>query len=79
MKDFPSLEFTDISNYLIVQTSFCTAKQMKSFKSFEIYNFFVCGWVHDLGIKVLKDSKVMYLSLSFGCHGKTLSCKQTSL
>ncbi|KAK3744181.1 hypothetical protein QZH41_020567 [Actinostola sp. cb2023] len=29
---------------------------MKAFKSMEAYNFFVCGWVKDLGTKLLKDS-----------------------
>ena len=28
----------------------------KGYKRFEAYNFFLCGWVHDVGFKVLQDS-----------------------
>ena len=42
--DFPNLQFSDISTYLVLQTSFYTAKQMKAFKSLEAYNFF-CLWL----------------------------------
>ena len=53
--DLPSIEFPDISNYLVIHTSFYTGKQMKAFKSLEAYNYFVCGLVHDVGVKVIKD------------------------
>ena len=53
--DLPAIEFPDISNYLVIHTSFYTGKQMKAFKSLEAYNYFVCGWVHDVGIKIVKD------------------------
>jgi len=63
--DFPSVSFPDISNYLVLSTSFYTAKQMKAFKSMEAYNFFVCGWVKDLGTKLLKDgSRLVYARVS---------------
>ena len=58
-RELPNLEFPDISNYLVVQTSFYTRQQMKAFKSLEAYNFFVCGWVHGTGIKKLKDGNRM--------------------
>ena len=54
--DFPNLQFSDISTYLVLQTYFYTAKQMKAFKSLEAYNFFVCGWVNNIGVRRLKDS-----------------------
>ena len=53
--DFPSITFPDISNYLVLSTSYYTTKQMKAFKSLEAYNFFVSGWVKDAGFKILKD------------------------
>ena len=53
--DLPAIEFPDISNYLVIHTSFYTGKQMKAFKSLEAYNYFVCGWVHDVGIKIVED------------------------
>ena len=63
--DFPSVSFPDISNYLVLSTSFYTTKQMKAFKSMEAYNFFVCGWVKDLGTKLLKDgSRLVYARVS---------------
>lgn len=63
--DFPPVSFPDISNYLVLSTSFYTSKQMKAFKSMEAYNFFVCGWVKDLGTKRLKDgSRLVYARVS---------------
>ncbi len=61
-KDLPNVEFPDISNYLVVQTSFYSKQQMKAYKSLEAYNFFVCGWVHDLKIKVLKEENRLIIA-----------------
>lgn len=61
-KDLPKLEFPDISNYLVVQTSFYSKQQMKAFKSLEAYNFFVCGWVHGTGVKKLKDGNRLIMA-----------------
>ncbi|XP_046864314.1 uncharacterized protein LOC124458317 [Xenia sp. Carnegie-2017] len=54
--NFPNLQFPDISNYLVVQTSFYTKKQMKAYKSLEAYNFFVCGWVHEVKSRRVMDN-----------------------
>ena len=54
-KDLPAIEGIDIANYLVIQTSYFTKQQMKAYKSMEAYNFFVCGWVHNLGTKRLED------------------------
>lgn len=62
MKDLPCVTEVDISNYLVAQTSFYTRKQFKNHKSMEAHNFFTSGWVHDLGVKVIKDN----LRLIFG-------------
>ena len=61
-RELPNLEFPDISNYLVVQTSFYTKQQMKAFKSLEAYNIFVCGWVHGTGIKKLKDGNRLIMA-----------------
>ena len=55
LSKYPAVEFPDICNYLVLQTSFYTAKEMKAWKSLEAYNFFVCGWVKEIGVKELKD------------------------
>ena len=54
-KDLPAIEAIDIANYLILQTSYYTKQQMKAYKSMEAYNFFISGWVHNLGNKLLHD------------------------
>ncbi|KAF3844375.1 hypothetical protein F7725_007538 [Dissostichus mawsoni] len=41
----------DITSYLVLHTSYYTASQMKAYKSLEAFNYFVCGWVNDLGTK----------------------------
>ena len=63
--DFPLITFPDISNYLVLSTSFYTTQQMKAFKSMEDYNFFVSGWVKDVGSKNLNDgSRLVYARVS---------------
>ncbi|XP_035998275.1 uncharacterized protein LOC118564393 isoform X2 [Fundulus heteroclitus] len=59
LKDLPTVEAVDITNYLVLQTSFYTKQQMKAYKSMEAYNFFVCGWVHNLGAKRLHDDNIL--------------------
>ena len=44
----PSVDGSDLVSYLVLQTSFVTAKQFKAHKSMEAYNQFVCGWVKDV-------------------------------
>lgn len=51
LEDLPGVEAIDITNYLVLQTSYYTASQMKAFKSLEAYNYFVSGWVNHLGSK----------------------------
>ena len=53
LKDLLTVEAVDITNYLVLQTSYYTRHQIKAYKSLEAYNFFVRGWVHDLGTKQL--------------------------
>ena len=65
--DFPSITFPNIPNYLVLPMSFYTAQQMKAFKSMEAYNFFVSGWVKDVGSKILKKkSRLVYARVRHG-------------
>ncbi len=41
--EVPPVEASDLVSYLVLQTSFITAKQFKAHKSLESYNQFVCG------------------------------------
>ena len=55
----PKIEYPDIVNYLVLQTSWATNSQMKAYKSTEAYNFFVSGWVNTLLMKKVGDEKVL--------------------
>ncbi len=51
----PPVEASDIVSYLVLQTSFLTAKQFKAYKSLEAYNQFIKGWVKNVQAWNLKD------------------------
>lgn len=74
-KDLPTIEAVDISNYLVLQTSYYTRQQMKAYKSLEAYNFYVCGWVSNLGAKRLQcDYILVFARVSFfSCVYRALS------
>ena len=44
----PDVDSLDLVSYLVLQTSFISAKQFKARKGLEAYNQFVCGWVKDV-------------------------------
>ena len=44
----PPVEASVLVSYLVLQTSFVTAKEFKAHKSLEFYNQFVCGWVKEV-------------------------------
>ena len=52
LADYPSVEYPDIVNYLVLQTSWITGQQMKAYKSMDAYNFFVSGWVNTIFTKL---------------------------
>lgn len=58
-KLFPNVEYPDIINYLVLQTSWATSSQMKAYKSTEGYNFFVSGWVNTLLVKKVGTNKAV--------------------
>ena len=58
----PSVDACDLVSYLVLKTSFMTAKQFQARKGLEAYNQFVCGWVKDV-----KTRKVSGKYLTCGC------------
>jgi len=63
----PEVDSSDLVSYLVLQTSFMSAKQYKARKGLEAYNQFVCGWVKDVCCrrvcgKCLITSRVSYCS-----------------
>ena len=62
----PPVEAGDLVSYLVLQTSFLTAKQFKAYKGLESYNQFVCGWVKEVKVwrkegKYIATGRVSYL------------------
>jgi hypothetical protein len=57
----PAVEYPDkiIVNYLVLQTSWATKKQMKTYKSMDAYNFFISGWVNNLLTKQVENDKAV--------------------
>ena len=55
----PPIEYPDIVNYLVLQTSWAAKDHMKSHKSLEAYNFFICGWVSTLLTELVGNDKVL--------------------
>lgn len=55
----PNIQYPDIVNYLVLQTSWATQTQMKAYKSMEAYNFFVSGWVNTLLMRSVEADKVV--------------------
>lgn len=56
---FPSVTYPDIVNYLLFTPSAYSADDLKSYKSLEAYNQFVCGWVRDTAGTVQGDHLVV--------------------
>ena len=52
----PSVQCTDIFNYLVLGKSFCTSQGFKAFKSLEAYKYFECGFVNCWEQKQLERS-----------------------
>ena len=52
---FPKITYPDIVNYLVFSPGPFTMDDMRAYKSLEAYNQFVCGWVRDLGVILVKD------------------------
>ena len=53
VEEFPDITYPDIVNYLISSQSPYTLDDLKSYKSLESYNYFVSGWVSEIGMQKL--------------------------
>ena len=56
--DTPPVDACDLVSYLVLQTSFVTAKQFKARKGLEAYNRFVCGWVKEISTHKVAEKYV---------------------
>ena len=52
---FPSITYPDIANYFLFSPSPLTREELKAYKGLESYNFFVSGFVRDVGFKEIGD------------------------
>ena len=69
----PPIQPTDIFNYLVLGTSFCTSQRFKAFKSLEAYKYFESGFVMSVNGKVIDNKfvtlgKVCYTDLHCSKH-----------
>lgn len=55
----PPIEATNLLSYLVLDTSFYTAKQFKAFKSLEAYNQMVSGFITSVQGKVIAGKYVV--------------------
>ena len=62
LADYPSVEYPDIVNYLVLQISWITGQQMKAYKSMEAYNFFVSGWINTIFTKPVAGTDKMVVT-----------------
>ena len=61
----PPIEASDLVSYLVLQTSFVTAKEFKAYKALESYNQFVCGWVKEVRTWMKGEKYLITGSVSF--------------
>ena len=66
----PPIQCTDIFNYLVLGTSFCTSQKFNAFKSLEAYKYFESGFVMSVDGKVIGNKfvtlgKVSYTELQY--------------
>ena len=68
--NFPSISYPDIVNYLVFSPAPFSADDMKAYKSLEVYNQVIEGWVRDVkvmttsGLKVVKGKVIRLISLN---------------
>ena len=55
----PPVDACDLLSYLVVQTSFVTAKQFKARKGLDAYNQFICGWVREVSTRKIAENYVV--------------------
>ena len=55
----PLVQCTDIFNYLVLGTSFCSTEQFKAFKSMDAYKYFECGFMLSIAAKKIDQKFVI--------------------
>ena len=64
-KDFyPSLQYPDIVNYLVLSRSAYTTDQFMAYKSLDAYRFFTSGWVREPLVAVINNLHVISARVS---------------
>ena len=58
-EELPPVRSTDIFNYLVLSTSFCTSNRFKAYKSLDAYKFFVSGFISSVGGRKVEDKYVV--------------------
>ncbi len=58
-QNLPPFSSADLVSYLVLQTSYLTAKQFKAHKSLEAYNQFTSGWVKGVTTWSIGDKYVI--------------------
>ena len=56
----PPVQCTDIFNYLVLGTSFCSTERFKAFKSMDAYKYFECARGFVLSVAAKKIDKKLY-------------------
>ena len=64
LNDLPSIDYTDIVDYLVCSTSHLTAKEIKARKSLQAYNNFLSGWALDTAIKHYEENGLVIGTVS---------------
>lgn len=62
--ELPDVSFADIYMYLIETPSEYNHSKMRAYKSLEAYQFFVCGHVHDIGIRKVTKQDFYFIRSS---------------
>ena len=73
-KCLPPIEATDLLCYLVVDTSFYTAQQLKAFKSLEVYNQMVSGFITSVQGKVINDKFLVLGKVQHSQHMNDSLC-----
>ena len=60
----PPVRSTDVYNYLVLSTSFCTGERFKAYKGMDSYKYFASGFVSQVGGKVVGDYFVVVGNVS---------------
>ena len=72
----PPVEETDLLCHLVLETSFYTQRQFKSFRSLEAYNQMVSGFVSNVQGHIIANNLVVLASAALSAHER---CFNTNL